>query len=513
MPKLPRISLKLLYISTVTIGATFLVFQSPKIHAQTIDSETTEVQAKVTNDHDQDGMPTDWELLQGFDPTDPSDAAFDPDNDNATNLQEYLYGIDPFDPDTDKGGLSDGDEIAQGKDPLDPSDDEDKYKDPNYRDSPSPKLDKRADSDGDGLSNVLENKFFTDKDNVDTDKDGIGDYDEIFTYYTDPLNWDTDGDGLLDGEEVFEFGTDPKAEDTDYDLLLDGDEIKIFGTYPTLYDSDSGGVGDGDEIYVNKTNALDGADDFGILEEGETVEIRYMIGGINLGDFMDIEKDIELVTDLDFEIYINQGAEIYFGENRKITYTNAGETTRLTTPSTPGLYELRIKLWPDTTREISITKMFDVKNRGKIYGRASGTFGQWINEWNLGHIGILENTNITLLKLENNTNKWNIYNQEGYELVNPQNTEKTGKYAFVVTPGKYKLQIQKDGRFNDEVLVETEKTKILSQNIYLTYNYDVYIWGGIFIIIFNLVLGIELLIQEVIIRAVKTQSKTKAHVH
>lgn len=37
---------------------------------------------------------------------------------------------------------------------------------------------------------------------VDTDGDGLSDYDEINIYKTDPLNPDTDGDGYSDGEEV-----------------------------------------------------------------------------------------------------------------------------------------------------------------------------------------------------------------------------------------------------------------------------------------------------------------------
>lgn len=49
-------------------------------------------------DSDGDGMPDAWELLHGFDPFDPSDAAEDADGDGLTNLQEYLAGTDPRDP-------------------------------------------------------------------------------------------------------------------------------------------------------------------------------------------------------------------------------------------------------------------------------------------------------------------------------------------------------------------------------------------------------------------------------
>jgi hypothetical protein len=60
-------------------------------------------------DWDGDGMPDDWELAHGLDPT-VNDANLDPDGDGLTNLQEYLYGSDPHNPDSDGDGILDGEE-------------------------------------------------------------------------------------------------------------------------------------------------------------------------------------------------------------------------------------------------------------------------------------------------------------------------------------------------------------------------------------------------------------------
>jgi uncharacterized repeat protein (TIGR01451 family) len=49
-------------------------------------------------DSDGDLMPDDWELANGLNPRDPSDAALDSDGDGLTNLQEFLAGTDPRDP-------------------------------------------------------------------------------------------------------------------------------------------------------------------------------------------------------------------------------------------------------------------------------------------------------------------------------------------------------------------------------------------------------------------------------
>jgi subtilisin family serine protease len=46
-------------------------------------------------DDDNDQMPDEWEIANGLNPVNPSDAAADPDGDGATNLAEYLGGTDP----------------------------------------------------------------------------------------------------------------------------------------------------------------------------------------------------------------------------------------------------------------------------------------------------------------------------------------------------------------------------------------------------------------------------------
>jgi parallel beta-helix repeat protein len=54
-----------------------------------------------SKDNDLDGMPNGWEIENKFNINDPTDAEQDYDNDGLTNLEEYLKGTDPRNPDTD----------------------------------------------------------------------------------------------------------------------------------------------------------------------------------------------------------------------------------------------------------------------------------------------------------------------------------------------------------------------------------------------------------------------------
>lgn len=51
----------------------------------------------ILADSDGDGLPDEWEIANGLNPTDAADASLDSDGDGLTNLQEYLSGTDPND--------------------------------------------------------------------------------------------------------------------------------------------------------------------------------------------------------------------------------------------------------------------------------------------------------------------------------------------------------------------------------------------------------------------------------
>ena len=202
-------------------------------------------------------------------PNDPDDRKADPDGDGLGNLEEFLAGSNPLNPDTDGGGVPDGWEVKYGLDPTNPDDD-------------------TFDMDNDGWDNLREwevgtnpLKANTDDDRYpldstdpdplrpewekgkdpspvgpddpkpfpDIDNDTLADMLEPI-HGTNPYVADADGDALLDGFEV-RAGTDPHDPDTDGDGLLDGQEVRkgisdlhYTGTDPLKVDTDGDGTSD-----------------------------------------------------------------------------------------------------------------------------------------------------------------------------------------------------------------------------------------------------------------------------
>jgi hypothetical protein len=162
-------------------------------------------------DSDGDGLYDDEE---GGDPesADYSDPhAGDTDGDGVGDADERTLGSYTNAVDSDRDGLTDGDEVhVYGTDPA------------------------HWDTDRDGLRDSFERDYGGDATNPDTDGDGVLDGEEV-RRRTGVDDVDTDGDGLRDGLEINQLHSNPHSTDTDHDGIDDATEYRTGGD-PTEHD-------------------------------------------------------------------------------------------------------------------------------------------------------------------------------------------------------------------------------------------------------------------------------------
>ena len=127
---------------------------------------------------------------------------------------------------------------------------------------------------------------------LDTDADGLSDYDEVHLYHSDPNQADTDSDGFTDGEEVaagYSPLTGDKKKltelDTDGDGLSDALEIAL-GTDVLYPDTDGDNFVDGMEV-ANGFNPWVGDNDRQVARTVKvdltTQQLSYYLNQVKVG--------------------------------------------------------------------------------------------------------------------------------------------------------------------------------------------------------------------------------------
>ncbi len=198
--------------------------------------------------------------------------AADSDGDGLTNAQEDASGTSRDDPDTDGDGASDSAETGDSDSDGTPNalessvTDSDSDGTPNQADAANsnpcvPNSSNAAclaaDSDGDGLTNGQEDAAGTDRNDADTDNDGVSDGAEAGANPASPT--DSDGDGIPDASEAGDRDGDGQADsadtDSDNDGIADAVEAGADPLHPV--DSDLDGTPD----YLDRDSDGDGLPD------------------------------------------------------------------------------------------------------------------------------------------------------------------------------------------------------------------------------------------------------------
>lgn len=180
-----------------------------------------------------------------------------------------------------------------------------------------------ADYDGDLLTNVEEEQIGTSAYHVDTDTDGLTDFDEVRTYTTNPLKPDTDDDGLGDYLEIMRYNTNPLKPDTDDDLLADYEEVMVHDTDPLNPDTDADRLTDYEEVIRFQTNPrnpdtdYDGLDDYAEVKVHATNPLRPDTDDDGIYDFNETVtyKTNPLKVDTDNDGLLDYDEIAYYGTN------------------------------------------------------------------------------------------------------------------------------------------------------------------------------------------------------
>ena len=297
----------------------------------------------IPADADGDGLPDGYEIANGLNPNDPSDAGQDSDGDGLTALQEFELGTSVSAADTDGDGVADGDELTLGTDPL------------------------AADTDGDGL--------------IDGDEIPLG---------TDPLNPDTDGDGLADGLEV-DLGSDPLATNpttavsgqvTDPDgASVLGATVVLFETFTALTDAAGGFLipnvpADRGDITVFARSIAAGQ-----VSDGESAATPPVAGGLTDVGVIQLEEVIGRVTGT---VFSPRGQPV---PGSRVTVTS-GADFRSTNADVTGQYRV------DSLPAGAVTASAVDPSTG-LRGRATGTLpagGSTVVDINLSASGTIVGT-------------------------------------------------------------------------------------------------------------------------
>ena len=146
----------------------------------------------ANSDVDNDGMDDSFEVANGLDPTDSSDASADSDGDGLTNLEEYQAATNVHRVDTDGDTITDYDEInTHNTSPIKLDSDNDGLFDhlELYYSLDATTPEAESDIDGDGVSNIVETQLFTNPTDGESSSMSIGIASQDFATSDALIHW------------------------------------------------------------------------------------------------------------------------------------------------------------------------------------------------------------------------------------------------------------------------------------------------------------------------------------
>lgn len=225
-------------------GVPDLVDDFPNDPTEWEDTDGDGVGNNADTDDDNDLMPDVFEVANGLDPLDSTDATGDLDNDSISNLDEFLLGTDPNNPDTD-GDLFNDDVDDFPTDPTESVDTD--------GDGVGDNAD--LDDDNDLMPDIYEQANGLDPldsadATADLDNDGISNFDE-FLLGTSPNNVDSDGDSIDDGIDNCPLIENVGQDDENSDGLGNACDPSAFVSLTALADVTGNGISEIAALHIN----------------------------------------------------------------------------------------------------------------------------------------------------------------------------------------------------------------------------------------------------------------------
>lgn len=146
---------------------------------------------------------------------------------------------------------------------------------------------------------------------IDSDEDGVSDYDEIYLYNSDPKSSDTDGDGYTDGEEV-KSGHSPTIPASNLEVLEpENERLEIQQTRFEIRGTNTNNVTKIRVVYANEDAGL--SDDYYLT--------KFMSGDTNWAYVADVRyKNLAYGTN-EYQIMVYQEDELLKEEKRELEVT------------------------------------------------------------------------------------------------------------------------------------------------------------------------------------------------
>ena len=160
-----------------------------------------------------------------------------------------------------------------------------------------------------------------------------------------------------------------------------------------------------------------------------------------------------------------------------------------------------------------MTRFVEVRQRGLITRRVDGTFNNLYSKFDYFDAKPVSDAKVDVLRYDEMSGELVTFNPVIFPMSNPYFADAKGAFVLSLNPGNYLIKISKPGFGSKDILFNSESHSLYSQDVYLTYNYDLFVWSGIFMAVFIFVwyvLSFSEFLKLMVLRSIEKSATKKA---